>query len=68
MDAGYGGWASSDPFDLPAFANLAGGIGNDLFSMKKSAPKADQYGELVGVTPLLMNVVHMPKVLSNLFM
>jgi hypothetical protein len=57
MDPGYGGgWASSDPFDLPGFANLAGGLGDDLYSMNKAAPKVDPYGEPVGVTPLLTKV------------
>lgn len=56
MDIGYGGWAGSDPFDLPGFANLAGGLDSDLYSMNKAAPKVDQYGEPVGVTPLLTKV------------
>lgn len=54
-DAPYGaGWDNSDnPFDLPGFANLAGG---GLFSMHKPAPKVDAYGEPVGVTLQLSKV------------
>ena len=58
MDPGFGeGWdGSSDPFDFPGFAHLAGGPADSLYSLNKAAPKVDRYGEPVGVTPLLTKV------------
>jgi hypothetical protein len=50
------GWADSDPFDLPGFANLGDGLGDGLYLMNKKVPKVDQYGEPVGVTPILTKV------------
>jgi hypothetical protein len=70
MDPEYDGWADSDPYDLPGFANLAGGLGNGLYSLNKVAPKVDQYGEPAGVTPVLTKVrrctVSMSDVRSNI--
>lgn len=56
-EAELNGWHSSDPYDLPELADLANGLVNGLYTMnKKPAPKVDQYGEPIGVTPRLTKV------------
>ena len=53
----YGGWAtSSDPMgdiDLEAILDGSGSLGTSLYSINKTAPKVDEYGQLIGVAPRL---------------
>lgn len=54
LDHGYGAWASDpvDPFDA-ILGGLGGGLGAELYSLNKPAPKVDAYGQPVGVAPRL---------------
>ena len=53
VDDYYEGWAtSSDPMgDTETI--LGGGLGTSLYSMNKTTPKVDEYGQLIGVAPRL---------------
>jgi len=53
VDDYYGGWAtSSDPMGDIDMEKILGGSGG-LYSMNKTTPKLDEYGQLLGVAPRL---------------
>jgi hypothetical protein len=66
-DNGYGAWASSDPVDPfdAILGGLSGGLGAELYSLNKPAPKVDAYGQPVGVAPRLALVSHLFRSMST---
>lgn len=69
---GFEGWGEADNNDdddpFAELLGLDGGLGAGLFTAKKKAPKVDQYGHPVGITPYLCLVCLIYRISSLLLL